>query len=58
MFILMLRKGVYLLLYIDYWEKINDKSLEEKKNFYSPLNIEENSDADYKHDKRVCKDFK
>ena len=54
----MLRKGVYLLLYIDYWGKINDKSLEEKKNFYSPLNIEENSDADYKHDKRVCKDFK
>ena len=29
-----------------------------KKDFYSPLNMRNNTDADSSHAKRVCKDFK
>ena len=41
---------------------MTEKSLIEKyylkkKNFYSNLNIEDITDADYMHAKRVCKDF-
>ena len=32
-------------------------SLPEKEEFYSNLNVEDNTDADYIHAKRVCKDF-
>ena len=28
-----------------------------KKDFYSNLNVQENTDVDYMHGKRVCKDF-
>ena len=47
-FILLLRKGVYLYEYIDDWEKLNETSLPEKEDFYSYLNMEDISDADYK----------
>ena len=30
---------------------------QKKEDFYSPLNMEDISDADYIHAKRVCKDF-
>ena len=43
--------------YIDDWEKFNETSLPEKKYFYSPLNMEDITDADYAHSERVCKDF-
>ena len=43
---------------MDEWEKFNKTSLPEKEDFYSHLNIEDITDADYKHAKRVCKDFK
>ena len=39
------------------WEKLNEISLPEKGNFYSHLNMEDMTDADYAHIKRVCKDF-
>ena len=39
------------------WEKFNESSLPEKEDFYSHLNIEDITDADYAHTKRVCKDF-
>ena len=32
-------------------------SLLEKEDFYSHLNMEDITDADYAHGKRVCKDF-
>ena len=32
--------------YIDDWEKFNEKSLPEKEDFYSQLNIEDINDAD------------
>ena len=56
-FILLLRKGVYPYEYMDDWEKFNETSLPEKEDFYSHLNMEDITDADYAHAKRVCKDF-
>ena len=43
----MLRKGVYPDEYMDGW----------KRRFYSHLNMEDITDADYALTKRVCKDF-
>ena len=40
------------------WEKFNEKILPTKEEFNSNLNMEEITDADYMHAKRVCKDFK
>ena len=37
--------------------KFNKTSLPEKEDFYSHLNVEEITDADYAHAKTVCKDF-
>ena len=55
---LFLQKGVYPYEYMDDWEKFNETSLlDEKEDFYSHLNVEDITDADYAHAKRVCKDF-
>ena len=56
-FILLLRKGVYPYEYIGDWEKFNETSLPEKQDFYSHLNVEDITDADYVYAKTVCKDF-
>ena len=53
----MLRKGVYPYEYIDDWEVFSETSLPEKEDFYSHLNMEDITDADYPDTKRVCKDF-
>ena len=37
--------------------KINETSLPEKQDFYSHLNMEDITDADYVQTKRVCKNF-
>ena len=42
---------------MDDWEKFNDTSLPEKDRFYSHLNVEDITDADNTHAKRVGKDF-
>ena len=55
--ILFLRKGVYRYEYIDHWENFNGTSLPIKGEFYSNLNVEDITDADYMHANRVCKDF-
>ena len=55
-FILLLQKGVYSYGYMDVWEKFNE-TLPEKDDFYNHLNMEDITDADYVHAKRVCKDF-
>ena len=52
----MLQKGVYPYEYMDNWEKFNETSLSEKDDFYNHLDMED-TDADYAHAKRVCKDF-
>ena len=56
-FILLLRKGVYPYEYMDDWEKFKETKLPEKQQVYSNLNMEEITDADYMHVKRVYKDF-
>ena len=56
-FILLLRKDVYPHKYLDDWEKFNETTLPEKEEFYSNLNMEDITDADYMHPKRVCRDF-
>ena len=44
--------------YIDEWKKFNETSLpKKKKGFYSNLNIQNITDADYLDANRVCKDF-
>ena len=53
---MLLRKGVYPYEYMDEWEKFNEATLPEKE-FYSNLNMEDITDADYIYVKRVCKDF-
>ena len=45
----MLQKGVYPYEYMDDREKFNKTSLPEKENFYSHLNMEDITDADYAH---------
>ena len=42
---------------MDNWEKFNETSLPEKEDFYSNLNMEDITDADYTRAKRVRKDF-
>ena len=42
---------------MDDWEKFNETSIFEKEGFYSHLNVEDITDADYAHAERVCKDF-
>ena len=39
------------------WVKFNEPSLTEKEAFYSHINMEDITDTDYEHAKRVCKDF-
>ena len=56
-FILLLRKGIYPYEYMGKWERFNKTSLPEKDEFYSNLNMEDITDADYTHAKRVCKEF-
>ena len=57
-FILLLEKGVYYPYeYMDDWKKFNETPLPEKKYFYSNLNMENITDADYAHVKRISKDF-
>ena len=53
-----MRKGVYPYKYIYDWKKFNETSLSGKEVFYSNLNMDDVTDADYPHGERVCKDFK
>ena len=52
-FILLLRKGVYLYEYMDSWQRFDETSLPDKEAFYSNLNMEDITDADYRHGKTV-----
>ena len=56
--ILLLRKGIYPYEYMDNWERFDETSLANKKAFYRSLNIEEITDADYRHSNSVFKEFK
>ena len=43
--------------HVDDWEKWNRRLFPEKEDFCSPLSMEDTTDADYAHAKRVCKSF-
>ena len=49
----MLRKGVYPCEYMDSWKRFDETSLLKKED----LNMEDITDADYKHEKKVWKNF-
>ena len=53
--ILLLRKRVYPYVYMDSWKRFDETSLPDKKNFYSSLNMEDITDFDHRHAKRVFK---
>ena len=50
---MLLRKGVFPYEYMGSWEKINETALPPKKDFYSNLNLEDISDKDYAHAKKL-----
>ena len=52
-FILLLRKGVYPYEYMDSWQRFDEISLPDKEAFYSNLNMEDITDVDYRHGKKV-----
>ena len=52
-----MQEGVYRYVNMYDWEKFNETSLREKEDFSSHLNMNDITDADYVHEKRVCKDF-
>ena len=56
-FVLLLWKGVYPYEYMDDLEKLYETSLPKKEDFYSHLNMEHNTNADYTLAKGVVKDF-
>ena len=49
---------VYEQKYMDGWDKFNETSGLEKKDFYIHLNTENITDLNYTHAKKDCKDFK
>ena len=55
---MLLRKGIYPYEYIDSWERFDETSLPDKEAFYSSLNMEGITSVDYRHAKRVYKEFK
>ena len=54
-FVMLLRKGVYPYKYMDSWEKFDETSSTSKKDFYSKLFLEDITDSDYEHAKKVFK---
>ena len=52
-FFLLLRKGIYPYEFIDSRKKFNENTIPPKEAFYSELNLEGISDADYEHVKKA-----
>ena len=50
-------KCVYPYEYLNSWEKFDETSLPDKKVFYSKLNLEDITDKDYEHAKKVWESF-
>ena len=42
---------------MDEWKKFNETTLSKKEEFYSKLNMEDITNVDYKHAKRIYKEF-
>ena len=56
-FVLLLRESIYPYEYMYFWEKFEEMSLPDKKDFHSKLNSEDISDYDYEHAKKVWNVF-
>ncbi|XP_044005506.1 uncharacterized protein LOC122850420 [Aphidius gifuensis] len=56
-FDLLCRKGVFPYEFIDSWEKLDEKALPSKKEFFSKLNNSDISNADYEHAKNIWEKF-
>ena len=56
-YISLLRKGVYHYEYMNSWQRFDETSLPDKGAFYSNLNMEDITDVDYRHGKRVFKNL-
>ena len=56
-FFLLLRKGIYHYEYMDSWERFDENTILPKEDFYSELNLEGTSDADYEHVIKVWEAF-
>ena len=56
-FILLLRKRVYPYEYMDSWERFDETSRPDKEAFYSSIDMENITDANYRHAKRVFKNL-
>ena len=54
---MLLRKGVSPYEYMDDKDKFHETTLPEKEEFYSNLDMEDSTDSNYMHAKRVCKGF-
>ena len=52
-FSLMRKKGVYPYEYMSKWSRFKKTNLPLKEKFYSTLNLQDISDADYEHAKKV-----
>ena len=50
-----MRKGAYPYEYMDRWERFDETSLPDKEAFYSSLNMEDITDVDHSHGKRIFK---
>ena len=53
----MLTKDIYLYEYMDGWERFNETSLPVKRKFYSSLNMEKITNADYRQAKKARRNF-
>ena len=53
----LLRKCVYPYKYMDSWKRFDERSLLDKEAFYSSLNMEDLTDVDHRHAKRVLKNL-
>ena len=56
-FFLLLKKGVYPYEYIDNWERFDENKIPPKDAFYSEFNLENITDKDYEHVRKVWKAF-
>ena len=56
-FFILLRRSIYSYEYIDSWERFDENTIPPKEAFYSELNLENITDKDYEHVKKVWETF-
>ena len=51
------KKSLYPYEYINEWKRFDETALSKKEEFHNNVNMEDNTDVNYMHGKRVCKVF-